>query len=291
MSTFRSMGFGLALIISLAACTSPRHTARLGDVLEHELGRTDKTIAGYRCTLGAHRGASVVHRENTLAALMAAERDPSYAFVEFDVQYTRDNQIVVFHDLTVLRLYGKVRSIGNETYKDLVELTDGEIATYAEVMDVLTKKLNIEIKSQGDPLEDQRLADEVIADLRARRRSREVMISSISSDVIAYIKEAHPDIKTGQIHWLTSSTYLHLDVLTELLYKKLLTTQADYLMLHVANLRNLESLLELKPDDTTIMFWDFDDRMYLVHKDPGDRLWGRGLVSDELRVMRQRGAR
>lgn len=285
------MGFGLALIISLAACTSPRHTARLGDVLEHELGRTDKTIAGYRCTLGAHRGASVVHRENTLAALMAAERDPSYAFVEFDVQYTRDNQIVVFHDLTVLRLYGKVRSIGNETYKDLVELTDGEIATYAEVMDVLTKKLNIEIKSQGDPLEDQRLADEVIADLRARRRSREVMISSISSDVIAYIKEAHPDIKTGQIHWLTSSTYLHLDVLTELLYKKLLTTQADYLMLHVANLRNLESLLELKPDDTTIMFWDFDDRMYLVHKDPGDRLWGRGLVSDELRVMRQRGAR
>ena len=285
------MGFGLALIISLAACTSPRHTARLGDVLEHELGRTDKTIAGYRCTLGAHRGASVVHRENTLAALMAAERDPSYAFVEFDVQYTRDNQIVVFHDLTVLRLYGKVRSIGNETYKDLVELTDGEIATYAEVMDVLTKKLNIEIKSQGDPLEDQRLADEVIADLRARKRSREVMISSISSDVIAYIKEAHPDIKTGQIHWLTSSTYLHLDVLTELLYKKLLTTQADYLMLHVANLRNLESLLELKPDDTTIMFWDFDDRMYLVHKDPGDRLWGRGLVSDELRVMRQRGAR
>ena len=285
------MGFGLALIISLAACTSPRHTARLGDVLEHELGRTDKTIAGYRCTLGAHRGASVVHRENTLAALMTADRDPSYAFIEFDVQYTRDNQIVVFHDLTVLRLYGKVRSIGNETYKDLVELTDGEIATYAEVIDVLTKKLNIEIKSQGDPLEDQRLADEVIADLRARRRSREVMISSISSDVIAYIKEAHPDIKTGQIHWLTSSTYLHLDVLTELLYKKLLTTQADYLMLHVANLRNLESLLELKPDDTTIMFWDFDDRMYLVHKDPGDRLWGRGLVSDELRVMRQRGAR
>ena len=117
------------------------------------------------------------------------------------------------------------------------------------------------------------------------------MISSISSEVIAYIKKAHPDIKTGQIHWLTSSTYLHLDVLTELLYKKLLATQADYLMLHVANLRNLEDLLKLKPAGTTIMFWDFDDRMYLVHKDSGDRLWGRGQVSDELRMMRQRGSR
>lgn len=282
------MGFGLVLICSLAGCAAPRHTSRLDEVLHYELGQTDKAIAGYRCTMGAHRGASMEHQENTLAALMAADRESTYAFIEFDVQYTRDNEIVVFHDLTVLRLYGKVRSIGNETYDDLVTLTDGEIATYAEVMDVLTKKLNIEIKSQGDPLEDQRLADEVIADLRARKRSREVMISSISREVIAYIKQAHPDIKTGQIHWLTSSTYLHLDVLTELLYKKLLVTQADYLMLHVANLRNLENLLKLKPEGTTIMFWDFDDRMYLVHKDPGDRLWGRGLVSDELRAMRQR---
>jgi len=275
------------LVGVLTGCALPKQEVRLDDVLAFELGRTRTEFAGYRCTRGAHRGASIEHRENTLAALLAAEQNPAYAFVEFDVQYTADRQIVVYHDLLVLRLYGKVRSIGNETYADLMTLTDGEITTYAEVMDVLTKKLNIEIKSQGDVLEDQRLADEVIADLRKRKRLNEVMISSISSEVIAYIKRKHPKVKTGQIHWLASSTYLHLDVLTNLLYKKLLATHADYLLLHVANLRNLENLLEQKPKDKTIIFWDFDDRMYLVHKDPGDRLWGKAPSSENLRALRK----
>ena len=29
-----------------------------------------------------------------------------------------------------------------------------------------------------------------------------------------------------------------------------------------------------------IIFWDFDDRMYLVHKDPSDRLWGTAMLSE-----------
>ena len=57
-------------------------------------------------------------------------------------------------------------------------------------------------------------------------------------------------------------------------------TGADYLMLHVANLRNLKALLADKPRNKTIMFWDFDDRMVLVHRDPGDRLWGTSRWAD-----------
>lgn len=272
--------------VSLSGCASPRHITSLGEVMEREIGDTRRDVAGYRCTMGAHRGASVDHQENTLAALEAAEKDPSYAFVEFDVQYTRDGRIVLFHDLTLMRLFGKVRSIGNETYSDLMELTGGTIATYEEAINLVKrKKVNIEIKSQGDPLEDKRLADEVIADLRNRKHAHEAMISSISSEVITYIKKKHPDIKTGQIYWLTSSTYLHIDLLTEMLYDKFADTHADYLMLHVANLRNLEDLLKLKPKSKTIVFWDFDDRMYVIHKDPGDRLWGARPGGDDLRAM------
>ena len=51
-----------------------------------------------------------------------------------------------------------------------------------------------------------------------------------------------------------------------------------YLMLHVANLRNIESLLSLKPDNKTIVFWDFDDAIYLVHKNFSDRLWGHSAI-------------
>jgi len=100
------------------------------------------------------------------------------------------------------------------------------------------------------------------------------MLSSISPDVIAYISREYPELPTGQVFWLTSSTYLPIGVLTEGLYEDVLLSGADYILLHTENLRNLENLLRLKPTDKTIIFWDFGDSMYLVHKDAGDRLWG-----------------
>ena len=59
-----------------------------------------------------------------------------------------------------------------------------------------------------------------------------------------------------------------------------MATDADYLLLHVANLRNIEDLLKLKPPGKTVSFWNFDDRMYVMHKDLGDRLWGTSVMSE-----------
>ena len=70
------------------------------------------------------------------------------------------------------------------------------------------------------------------------------------------------------------------------LYGQFAASQADYLLLHVANLRNIEDLVKLKPPGKTIVFWDFDDRMYLVHKDLSDRLWGTGALSEFGRRLR-----
>lgn len=248
--------------------------------METHIGRSAETLPDYACTVGAHRGASIDYLENSAPALIAATEDPQYAFVEFDVQYTKDGQIVVFHDKRLLRLFGKLAAINNSTYSELVEATDGQITLYRDVIGAVDKKLNIEIKSQGDDEEDRRLADAIIEDIQARGREKDLMISSISSEVIRYITETHPSIPTGQIYWLTSSTYLHFDTLTERLYRKFNESSADYLMLHVANLRNIEGLVALKPKGKTIMFWDFDDHMYLVRKDPHDRLWGTSVIGD-----------
>ncbi len=258
-----------------SGCALSPAAMSLGKILENEIGSTNDAFSGYRCTAGAHRGDSKNYRENTLAALKAANDNPKYAFVEFDVQYSADGKIVVFHDKRLLRIFGSLRTVGKTSFAELSDLTEGEIAAYDAVMDVMEdKKINVEIKSQGDPDEDIRLADHIIADVRARDRVDDVMISSISGDVIRYINRTYPEIRTGQIFWLTSSTYLHFDALTERLYGKITDTRADYLMLHVANLRNIESLIKLKPPGKTIVFWDFDDAIYLVHKNFSDRLWG-----------------
>lgn len=266
-------------------CATPRYVTHLDTILELET-IDHRTRYGYRCTAGAHRGASEEHIENTLAALEAADRNSKYAFIEFDVQYSKDRRIVVYHDQRLLRLYGNLSAIGNTTFAQLSEITSGEIAAYDDVIGILKKKLNIEIKSQGDKQEDERLVDEIIADIRTRERENDVLISSISSDVVTYVNRNYPDIPTGQVFWLTSSTYLHFDGLTKRLYEEIGATQADYLMLHVANLSNIDDLLEFKPKGKTIVFWDFDDTIFIVHKDFSDRLWGHSGIRTFLQYLR-----
>ncbi len=270
----------LILALVLLVCQPPPSSTSLAEVLKHEIAAVKEEIPSYRLTIGAHRGASVSHRENTLPALQEAEADTGYAFVEFDVQYSGDQQIVLFHDRRLFRLFGKIDALDKTSYTDLLQLTNGELVLYREAMNIVGKKINLEIKSQGDQQDDQRLADEVVADIRKRGREKDVMISSISSELVRYISERYPEIKTGQIFWLTWSTYLHFEALTEGLFDRFKATDADYLLLHVANLRNIEDLLKLKPHGKTIIFWDFDDRMYMVHKDLADRLWGTSVLSE-----------
>ena len=273
--------FQFAALILIAAmvagCDMPPHATSLDEVLQKE-GITHRVRYGYRCTAGAHRGASEEHRENTMAALEAADRNSKYAFIEFDVQYSQDRKIVVYHDKRMLRLDRSLKAIGDATFAELSEITDGEIAAYDEVIGSLNKKLNIEIKSQGDDREDERLVDEIMADIRARKRDKDVLISSISADVIKYVNRNYPGIPTGQVFWLTSSTFLHFESLTKNLYEEIKDTRADYLMLYTANLHNIDDLLRFKPWGKTIVFWDFGDTMYIVHKDLSDRLWGDSWI-------------
>ena len=267
----------IILLMGTSGCSSSPHQLSLNEILSRHDIDSVKSYT-YRCTAGAHRGASVDHRENTMAALINANRLSKYGFIEFDVQYSADKIIVIYHDQRMLRQFGSIRSVGETNYARLKEISEGEIIAYADVIDRLGKKLNIEIKSQGDEAEDRHLADEIIADLKARKRLDDVLISSISKDLVRYINDRHPTVETGQIFWVTPSTYLPFDTLTQKLYETIDTVQADYLMLHVANLRNIDDLLKLKPSDMTLVFWDFDDNIYILHADLADRLWGDSFL-------------
>ena len=273
------------LAAMVSGCSMPPYETSLDEILE-QAGINNRARYGYRCTAGAHRGASDAYVENTMASLKAADQSSKYAFIEFDVQYSKDRRIVVYHDKRMLRLYGDMRPIGDTSYSELYIISRGQIVAYDEVIGILGKKLNIEIKSQGDKQEDERLVDEIIADIHARKRYNDVMISSISGDVIEYVNRKYPDMPTGQVFWLTSSTYLHFDGLTKKLYEDIRATGTDYLMLHVANLHNIDDLLKFKPKGKTIMFWDFGDTMYIVHKDLSDRLWGDSGIKTFFQFVR-----
>ena len=73
----------------------------------------------------AHRGASHEAPENTLAAFKRAWALGCEA-VELDVRVTADNQVVVIHDATTLRIGGVDRRVADQTLAELQQIEIGE---------------------------------------------------------------------------------------------------------------------------------------------------------------------
>jgi len=213
---------GLILVLLIAVILSLFSVPEIGAVVQTQH------------TLGAHRGSSVQFVENTVEAIQNAVDDEKYHFIEFDIQYTKDKKIIVFHDLSLWRLQKNKAKVMDLTYQELSEESFFHIPLYEDVISLIKskKKINIEIKSQGNFEEDKQIVDFVINDLEERGILEETLFSSISPEVVHYISSTYPQIKTGQIFWVTYSTYFHTDYFTQQLYDLISQTGADYLMLH-----------------------------------------------------------
>lgn len=93
--------------------------------------------------LVAHRGAPHEAKENTHAAFAAAKKHP-IAFIEFDVQVTKDNIAVIHHDPLITNL-----AIADSSYTELLN-AENDLATFEDVIsNNQTQPLMVELKSQG----------------------------------------------------------------------------------------------------------------------------------------------
>ena len=212
---------------------------------------------------GAHRGASIDYEENTLEAFEKAVNEPKYDFIEFDVQYTKDKEIAVFHQTVKYGIPKKLIEISNLTYEELDEKFEFHVPNYSEAMEIIAgkKPVEIEIKSHGNEQEDFELVDFIIKDCKKRKICKEILISSPSEHIVKYLKENYPEIKTGRVYWVVPSTFIESEYLTEALYNG---TEADYLLMHGYNINNYELLSKLKPVNKTLVFWYFTDEIYIV---------------------------
>jgi glycerophosphoryl diester phosphodiesterase len=105
----------------------------------------------------AHRGASGVAPENTLAAIRKA-LETSADFIEIDIHQSKDGEVVVMHDATVDRTTNGTGQIADLTLAELKQLDAGitfdsafageRIPTLAQVLNLVKgkKKLLIELK-------------------------------------------------------------------------------------------------------------------------------------------------
>lgn len=143
----------------------------------------------------AHRGASAVERENTLAAFERAHAMGADA-VELDVRRTRDGAMAIHHDAVL----ADGRTICELDAADL----RGVVPFLPEALDACTGMwVNIEIKnSPEDPDFDatDSLAVTVADHLRDRGDDERWLISSFNRPTVDAMRTLHPGVRTA---WLT----------------------------------------------------------------------------------------
>ena len=125
----------------------------------------------------AHRGASISHPENTVAAFRAAA-ELGVERVEFDVRRTLDGELVILHDHTVDRTTNGCGAVWELTACLVRGLDAGShhsaafagerIPTFAEAVDACPMRLNIHVYPGPHDLEP--LLDGVLAELRNQGR-------------------------------------------------------------------------------------------------------------------------
>lgn len=149
--------------------------------------------------LSAHRGAMETHPENTIPAFRAAVKAGAQ-MIEFDVQLTKDSNLVVMHDGTVDRTTNGSGKISDLTLKEIRELDAGswkfpeftglQVPTFCEVLDEMPVNvwLNIHLKGDGN-------AARMIAEILKEENRLHQAFLACGANAAKKARELVPEIK------------------------------------------------------------------------------------------------
>jgi glycerophosphoryl diester phosphodiesterase len=152
----------------------------------------------------AHRGASTVAPENTIAAFRAA-REQGARWVELDVALLGDGTLVVIHDPTLDRTSSASGSLAGITRADLDNIDAGawfgpefkgeKLPTFAQTLVALGElglNVNVEIKQHAHHKSLAQLTEGVHGALQQRNQQTQVMISSFDAQALKAMKQLDP---------------------------------------------------------------------------------------------------
>ncbi len=161
----------------------------------------------FKNTFIAHRGLfnNVDLPENSYPAFEAAI-DKDFG-IELDVQLTKDNQLVVFHDGNINRMCGVKKKISSLTYEQLssYKLLDTDLSAplFEDVISLIDGKVPviIEIKAHGAFMKATKMLVKRLESYKGI-----YCIQSFNPAIIRWLKVNKPDITRG----ILSNDYLRL---------------------------------------------------------------------------------
>lgn len=169
-----------------------------------EVKQTVDTEALKRVGIWAHRGCSMMNPENTLLAFKKAAELEGITGIEFDVQLTKDNEIVVIHDERVDRTTDGTGYVQEYTLNELKQLSisgDDEIhriPTLRETFELLApyckgKGLRLNIELKNSEIRYEGMEQKVIDMVSEFNLEDYVVYSSFNHDSIGLVRQLKVD--------------------------------------------------------------------------------------------------
>lgn len=161
----------------------------------------------------AHRGASAVAPENTLAAFEKAAELGADG-IELDVRLCADGVPVVIHDARVDGTTDGSGRVEEMTLMELKQLDAGRwfeaafagqrIPTLAETLAAVGDHLLLNVELKGEGLVDRGLAQAVVDLIEQHRLAERVLVSSFKPLPLRRVQKIAPQILTGMLYSSTA---------------------------------------------------------------------------------------
>ena len=145
----------------------------------------------------AHRGLHDKKTpENTISAFLKANKHRLP--IELDVQLTKDDELIVFHDKNLKRLIGVDKDIGDCSYEEIrkykIKNSEEKIPLLREVLDLIdgSSYLDIEIKHYNRPFKLIKKVSALMQNYKGKYQ-----IKSFNPLIPYLYKRKNPEIKCG----------------------------------------------------------------------------------------------
>ncbi len=173
-----------------------------------------------RTEIMAHRGASAIAPENTMAAVWKAI-DSGAQWVEIDVQETADGEVVVIHDRDLKRIGRVPLNVASSTLEELqevdigswfgAEFSDERVPTLEQVLKLCKGRIrvNIELKYYGAQQQLERRVGDIVD---AIGMSEQVAVMSLDLNGIRKMRELRPDLIVGLLSSVSVGNLAELEV-------------------------------------------------------------------------------
>lgn len=218
-SVSKEAGISAKESVWLAECMEQFLSQRADPRIEQENNSEKEINALEKIGIWAHRGCSMAYPENTLLSFKHAAEIEGVTGIEFDVQLTKDREVVVIHDEKVDRTTDGRGYVKEYTLDELKQLsitgsgcaepykmsdTDEKlhIPTLREVFHLLAPycknnglRLNIELKNSIVPYEG--MEQQVLTMISEYGLEESVVYSSFNHTSMGYVKWIHPQAEVA----------------------------------------------------------------------------------------------